>query len=456
MPKPLRVLIVEDSEDDAQLLLRELRKADYAPIYTRVDTATELQKALDTQSWDIVISDHSMPQFDAPSALKIIREKLIDIPFILVSGSIGEDKAVEIMKSGAQDFIAKDKLGWLIPAIERELREAENRRKQREADEALRAAGKEWRTTFDAIADAVCLLALDGKVVRCNRAFRDFCNKPFKEIIGQFIWKVAYDSDKSPEDCAFQRMLQSKHRETGLHQFNHRWFQCIIDPIKNEADELTGAVFILIDMTKQREAEEALAKSYTNLRRVLDETVNALASALEIRDPYTAGHERRDAQLAIAIAKEMGLSDDQIEGLRIGALLHDIGKIAVPAEILTKPGKLTEIEFGLIKVHPQVGFDILKVVEFPWPIAQIVYQHQERLNGSGYPRGLKEDQIILEARILMVADVVEAMSSHRPYRPALGIDKALEEIEKNKGILYDPVVADACIRVFREKGFQFE
>jgi len=192
------------------------------------------------------------------------------------------------------------------------------------------------------------------------------------------------------------------------------------------------------------------------LMESMEETINALAFALEMRDPYTAGHQKRVAQLAEAIAGEMNRPHDEVKGIRLASLIHDIGKIRVPSEILSKPGKLTENEFGLIKAHPQVGYDILKKIEFPWPIADIIYQHHERFDGSGYPRGLKGDEIMLQAKVIAVADVVEAMSSHRPYRAALGIEKALAELTENREILYDPDVVDACLGLFREKGFKLE
>ena len=179
-------------------------------------------------------------------------------------------------------------------------------------------------------------------------------------------------------------------------------------------------------------------------------------SAVESRDSYTAGHQSRSADLACAIATEMELAPDKIEGIHMAAIIHDIGKLSIPAEILSKPIKLTEIEFSLIKEHARSGYEMLRDVESPWPLAQIVYQHHERMNGSGYPRNLKGDEILIESQILAVADVVEAMASHRPYRPTLGIEAALEEIEKNKGTLYDNNVADACLRLFREKGFKLE
>jgi putative nucleotidyltransferase with HDIG domain len=205
---------------------------------------------------------------------------------------------------------------------------------------------------------------------------------------------------------------------------------------------------------KRREAEEKLEQTLEILKRAVGTTIQVLVCAVESRDPYTAGHQSRSANLACAIATEMGLDQDKIEGIHMAGIVHDIGKITIPAEILIKPTKLTNLEFSLIKQHSLSGYEMLKNVESPWSLAEIVYQHHERMNGSGYPRNLKGDEILLESRIMVVADVVEAMASYRPYRPALGIEAALEEIEKNKGILYDDAVVDACLKLFREKGYQ--
>lgn len=199
-----------------------------------------------------------------------------------------------------------------------------------------------------------------------------------------------------------------------------------------------------------------LQESMSNLKKTLEGSIQAMAMTVETRDPYTAGHQQRVANLADAIAQEMGLPDSKIEGIRMAGLIHDLGKISIPAEILSKPGRINKIEFDLIKTHPRAGYEILKAIEFPWPIAQTVHQHHERIDGSGYPLGLVGEEILLGARILGVADVVEAMASHRPYRPALGIDKALEEISKNKGKLYDPDVAKACLDLFATKGFSLD
>ncbi|MDO8671735.1 MAG: HD-GYP domain-containing protein, partial [Dehalococcoidia bacterium] len=203
-------------------------------------------------------------------------------------------------------------------------------------------------------------------------------------------------------------------------------------------------------------AERELQESIDRLRKTLEGVIMALALIVETRDPYTAGHQRRVAELASAIAREIGLSAEQIEGVRFASIVHDIGKMNVPAEILSKPGRLSDLEFSLIKSHPQAGFDILKTIDFPWPIAQIVFQHHERANGCGYPSQFLDEHILPEARILAVADVVEAMASHRPYRPARGIDEALAEIANGRGTLYDADVVDACLKVFAEGNFKFE
>jgi len=201
--------------------------------------------------------------------------------------------------------------------------------------------------------------------------------------------------------------------------------------------------------------EGELKQKLEHVNETLKKTVESITRMTEIRDAYTSGHQQRVAKLACAIARDMGLSKEQIEGIRVTGLLHDIGKIAVPIEILTKPSRLSVFEFNIIKTHPEIGYEIVKGIEFPWPVAQALFQHHERLNGSGYPMGLAGEKIILEAKILGVADVVEAMSSHRPYRPALGTAKALGEILQKKSTLYDPHVVDSCVRIFKEQDFDF-
>lgn len=217
----------------------------------------------------------------------------------------------------------------------------------------------------------------------------------------------------------------------------------------------TSVIRIYNDVTEQKKTELELKRSMLCLRNNLSGTIQAMAMTVESRDPYTAGHQRRTSDIARCIAQELVLPRKQVDGIRMAGVIHDLGKISIPAEILSKPGKICSPEYSLIKSHPQTGYDILKGIDFQWPVAEIVRQHHERLDGSGYPFGLTGDDIMLEARIVGVADVIEAMSSHRPYRPALGVGEAFNEIRKNKGKLYDPDVVEASEKVFAKKEFVF-
>ncbi|MBI4595777.1 MAG: PAS domain S-box protein [Candidatus Tectomicrobia bacterium] len=227
-------------------------------------------------------------------------------------------------------------------------------------------------------------------------------------------------------------------------------------PEIDDDGKILGTRAMFVNIRERKRMENELKRTSQKLQKALEGSIQAISSALEIRDPYTAGHQTRVSQLACNIARELGLSEDQVEGIRLAGLVHDIGKISVPSEILTKPGRISEMEFNIMKSHCQVGYDILKSIDFPWAIAQIALQHHERLDGSGYPTGLSGKDILLEARILCVADTIEAMASHRPYRAALGIDQALKEISENRGTLYDSEVVDACMKIFYEKEFKFD
>jgi PAS domain S-box-containing protein len=270
------------------------------------------------------------------------------------------------------------------------------------------------------------------------------------------ITDVARQLYVDPEERAkIQKMIEKhgfvRNYETQLYRKDGSiiWISMTMHAVRDEKGQVLYYEGMDEDITDRKENVE-------RMRKALGATVQAIAMIVETRDPYTAGHQRRVADLARSIATEMKLPVDQIDGIRMAAAIHDLGKISVPAEILSKPTKLTALEFSLIKTHAQSGYDILKDIEFPWPIARMVLEHHERMNGSGYPNGLAGDNILMESRIMAVADVVESMASHRPYRPSLGIEAALEEIEKNRGTHYDNAVADACVRLFREKGFQLQ
>jgi putative nucleotidyltransferase with HDIG domain len=334
MSQPIKILIAEDQPADADLCEREVRKSLSSCEFWRVDTRQDFITALQEFKPDLILSDYKMPGFDGMDALKITQQYSPQTPFIIVTGSINEDVAVECIKAGAWDYVIKDHIKRLGPAI---------------------------------------LGAMEEKKLRVAKLLAE----------------------------------------------------------------------------EQREA------AYRAVDKALQDSIRTIAKIIEVRDPYTAGHETKVAELSAAIALELKLPDDEVRYLRIAGLIHDIGKIYIPSDILSKPGKLGDIEWQLIKTHAQGSYDILKTIEFPWPIAEIAGQHHERMDGSGYPNGLRGEQISLDARILAVADVVEAMSSHRPYRPALGIEKALEEISRNREILYDSRVVDACLMLFKENRFSF-
>jgi len=455
----LHLLILEDNPADAELSVRELEKEGFVVEWSLVETEEAFREALN-QRPEVILADYSLPSFDGLSALKIKQEIVPEVPLVILSGNIGEEIAVECIKSGATDYVLKDQLFRLGPVVRRALKEAHLYRERREARESLQESEERYRNLIESTYDLIQSVAPDGRFLFVNRAWQETLGYTKVELPRINLWKIIHPQSLSHCQEIFSQVIKGK----SIKNIQATFVAKDGSPIQVEGNvtgrymggKLIATHGFFHDITERKQAEKELRQSYKKLRKMLADIVQTVALTVEIRDPYTAGHQQRVSQLASAIAQQINLSPDQVEGIYMTAILHDIGKISVPAEILTKPGRLTEIEMNMLKTHPQVGYDILKRIDFPWPLAEIVLQHHERMDGSGYPQGLKGDEILIEARILGVADVVEAMSSHRPYRPALGIDKALEEISKNKGILYDPEVVDACLKLFKEKGFKFE
>lgn len=327
------MLIIEDYEEDALITINALNM-DYEITYEIVDDESSFQEAVKNKKWDVIIDDFNVPGFDGNHALETYHAIGLDIPFIVISGSMRDEEAVAILKSGAHDYINKNNLLRLPHVIKREIRDTH---------------------------------------------------------------------------------IRKQHRENEL---------------------------------KIRESEK-------KLKTALEEAINTISEIVEMKDPYTAGHQKRVASLAVKIAERLHLSPEEIETIRLACIIHDLGKIALPASVLSKPGKLNQIEMDLIQTHPMSGYEILKNNASMHKISDIILQHHEKMDGSGYPKGLKEKEIILSAKIITVSDVVEAMNSHRPYRPALGIETALQEIEENKGKLYDEKVVNECLILFRKEGFVF-
>jgi len=309
------------------------------------------------------------------------------------------------------------------------------------------------------MSEGIAIEGADGILTFVNPAAAEMLGYAPEELLGQHWTVIVPPDQQSIVQAANERRRrgQADRYEVELVRKDGTRLPVLVSGSPRFEDgRFVGTLAVFTDITERKRAEEELRQSLERLQRTLEGTIHALASAVEMRDPYTAGHQRRVAQLACAIAKEMGLPEERISGVLLAGLIHDIGKINMPAEILSKPGRLNELEYGLVKTHSQAGYEILNgTIEFPWPVAQIVLQHHERMDGSGYPQGLKGEEILLEARVLAVADVVEAMVSYRPYRSARGVDQALREISQNRGILYDPEVVDACLKLFTEKGFTF-
>lgn len=577
----LRVLIVDDSEDDTNLIIRKLRVGGYEPEWERVDTFQAMKSALDREIWDVILCDYKMPNFSASAALSLIQEKNIDVPFIIVSGAIGEDTAVESMKSGAHDFLMKDKLAKLVVTIEREIREAQNRREKRATQEKLLMSEENFRHSLENSPMGVRIVTLEGETIYANKeilnmygydnieelkstphekrytkeslAEREKRNERRKrgELVsnyeisiirkngeirnlevfrkqvlwnGQLQFQALYNditkrklAEKSLRDSEerYRLVVENAHEIILITQdkkivfankaaekiigysfdiLSAGEFTRFIHPddvdmvVTNHIRRLEGkkvpstyafkiicgdktviwvemnvtiiewekkpaTLIFLKDITEHQMLDQERNESLKRIKTTLDATVNAIAMIVETRDPYTTGHQLRVSHLAQAIAAEMGLNSDEKDFIATAAIIHDIGKLSIPSEILTKPTRLTSLEYDLIKTHSQSGYNILKDINFPWPVATVILQHHERINGSGYPQNLQKDDILIESRILAVADVVEAISSHRPYRASLGINYALDEITNNRGILFDEAVVDACLRLFRNKDF---
>lgn len=337
--------------------------------------------------------------------------------------------------------------------------------KQRQAEEKFASLGRLQERILSAVGEGIYGVDAEGVTTFMNEAASRMLGWQPDELIGKVHHDTLHNSQGgkssgSQVECPIAATFRDGEVHRGEDQVFWRKdgssflaeYTCM--PIVEEGT-IVGAVSTFSDITERRRHEDELRASLEKLRKGLSGTIQAMALIVETRDPYTAGHQRRSTNLARAIAEEMKLSDDMVDGIRMAGVIHDLGKISVPAEILSKPGKINDLEFNLIKVHAEAGYDILKGIDFPWPIAKIVLQHHERMDGSGYPRGLTAGEIILEARVLAVADVVEAMASHRPYRPAYSIDAALEEINRKKGTYFDPDVVDACTNLFTQKGFSF-
>lgn len=451
MADNLRILILDDDERMAKTLSDILTTKGYAPI-----ACNSGKRALDEVKKDappVALIDLKLENVSGLEVMKKIKEYSPQTECIILTGYASQESAIQAVNLGAYNYVKKPyDVKQLVLTIQRALEKNESKKVLQESEEKYRILVEN--------ANEVIIVVQEGKIKFANSKTIQLSGYSRDEVISKsFVEFIHPDDRKIVAECHLKRLKGEKLPFVYSFRFinkegNIRWLE--INAVRIDWMGKPATLNFLTDVTKRKMAEEELHQSYHKLQKAMNSTVKAMARTVELRDPYTAGHQNRVTQLAFAIAKEMSLSKDRIAGIRMAATIHDIGKLHIPAEILSKPTQLTKIEFDMLKTHPRAGYNILKGIEFSWPIAKIVLQHHERMNGSGYPQGLKDDAILLEARILAVADVLEAMSSHRPYRPALGTEKALEEIKKNRNVLYDFKVSNACLKLFTQKKFTFK
>ncbi len=462
--EPIRVLMIEDSEVDAELIREEMTRAGIPFTWSHVSEEDQYLKAFESFRPELVLSDFCLPSYDGFLALDAARERDAEIPFIFVSGAIGEDLAIEALKRGATDCVNKSHLGKLPGAVRRAIEEYRERRHRQRAEKALDRLRYRNSLILDSAGEGIMGLDADLRFTFLNRSALAMLRCGIQDIHGESLGVILEGGIDSLRPVFEKRGPAAggagpdtiANLELVVRSFDGSTFpaECTVSSVV-EKDAPSGYVVTMKDVTERIRAREEIERGIERLRKILLDSIHAMSHALELRDPYTAGHQKRVSDLAVAIAEKMGVEKDKTTGIYLSGLVHDIGKIAVPAEILSKPAKLSAVEFDMIKVHPEAGYGILRNIDYTWPIADAVYQHHERLDGSGYPRGIAGDEIILEARILAVADVVEAMASHRPYRPSLGTDRAMSEIRNGAGRIYDRDVSETCLKLF-EEGFAFK
>lgn len=462
-----RILIVDD-ERSIRFTLTEFLKRDGHEVESAEDVASALT-VLRGGAWDVLVTDIVMPGVSGVDLLRQVRQLVPEMQVIVMTGEPTVETASEAVRAGANDYLVKP---ISKSAIQRAVGNAVKIKSLSDEKRRLEALNRQYQQGLEQLVETrtKTLKARDGLLQslfaaapvgigimedhRLTVANDELCRMlgySTGELTGQPCTVLFADAG----ECRKIGEAAGKFAEGGVLSIETRWrtkagapreifLRCA--PIQLERGG-RAVTLTALDITERKDAEHQIEEGARKLQEMMDGSIRAISAALEMRDPYTAGHERRVADLAYAIGVELGLPAHQNEGIRIAGYLHDIGKIAVPTEILNKPGRLNPYELGIIKSHPQVGYDILVQISFVWPVAQATMQHHERLDGSGYPGGIKDDLIIPEARILAVADVVEAMSSHRPYRPALGRDAALAEVRQKRGTLYDAQAVDACIHV---------
>lgn len=442
-----RVLLVEDDRITSTLIQRYIRDLKYE-LVGAVSSGEEAVDIINSSTPDVVLMDINLEgDIDGIESAKRINNR-DSIPFVYITSSADSSTINRAKESNAYGYIIK-------PFDKKDLRASLEMALVRHGMEStIKTNEARVSTILNNILDAVVVIEENGYIGYVNDAAVRLFMESRENLLNRNVGEVIKIGADPRDDSSIAIPMGADYSEYNNYLFtktNKIPIDFTSTPIREASGRINGAVLVIKNITQQVEFENKIKDNLDALSRILYGTIEAMSTVVETRDPYTAGHQQKVADIAVAIAEEMSLPREIVEGVRLAGQIHDLGKIAIPAEILSKPGKISDDEFSLIKSHPQMGRDIIKNIEFPWPIADIVIQHHEKIDGTGYPNNIKGDDILLESKIISVADVVEAMASHRPYRASLGLDVALSEIERNKNASFDPDIVDACQRVFAQE-----
>ncbi len=437
----LRVLLLEDNPVDAELLLYELSREKYDLRVERVDNEADYLQALETMP-DIILADYSLPQFNAMRALQLLKERGLDIPFIVVTGTISEEVAVACMKQGAADYLIKDRLSRLGQAVERALHEKRLRDAQRQAAEALRISEEKFAKAFHLSPDAIAINRLsDGVYLEVNRGFEQMSGFRAAEVLGRPVREVGIWRDVD-ELRRFVAVLRAQGEVINMEgHFVSRQGEQITGLVSARTLVLDGEECVLTltrDISDRIRAARALEQAHQELESAYDATIEGWSLALELRDQETEGHTRRVTQLALRFGRRLGLTEQELKHLRRGVLLHDIGKMAIPDAILRKPGPLTEEEWAIMRKHPEYAYRMLSNIAYLKPALSVPYCHHEHWDGSGYPRGLKGEDIPLMARLFTIVDVWDSLCHDRVYRERQEAEEVIAYLREQAGKIFDP------------------
>jgi len=445
----ITILIIEDNPGDVRLIKEALAEGNGGAYNLKyADSLSDGLKKISEEDFDIVLLDLGLPDSTGLETITSFSEKNKDIPLIILTVTADLDVAKRALGIGAQDYLVKAQFDGA--SLSRSIRYAIERKKN---EVELRKSESKYRSLFEDSIDGIYITTRRGKYVDVNTALVKMLGYKSKdELMSIDIKKELYISeDERPGPDKRNKIFEERLRKKDGSIMDAEISSKVISD-NGKPKYYQG---IVRDITERKQAEAERKENLSKIKRTFEQTITTLGNLIELKDPYTSGHQKKVAVISIAIAQNLGLSKEAVEAVCTASLIHDIGKISIPQSILSKPSKFTDIEMDMIKTHPKTGYDIVKEIDFPQAVAEMILQHHERINGSGYPSKLKGDDIMLEAKIIAVADVFEAMTSHRPYRAALSLEVSIDELIKNKGTLYDPGVVD-CLTNYVDSYYKVE